>query len=422
MIHRRLPAATCLVFGFLVPALLVPGFLVLGSSCLADEPYLEFLRGLQNRGYGEQALAYIDSIAVRPDLPEELKSALDLERSKSLRIAAGEAYDVPQRDARLAEAKRLAEKFFKENPNHAAAGSVLLSEADDTLLKGQMSLAEWRVLKEKEAQDKALAAARTALSAARAQYEDGVKKLKEKMDALPTPENPREKDPVREELEFAWLDARLKSALSAYFLAQTITEEMSPEKKALLEGAGKGFDAIFQEYRSSGKPFVMLPHMWHGKVLEELGDTLTAMDVYDEVLVLTPDPKADEAKDLALAPLFGQAFLFRLRMIAKDEETTPLDVIREGQQWLDAYKGWQTTDPYQGIGLEVAKAKMTAAERAKGTAEKTKIYREVSQTLLAMGKIESTYKREILELRREALDQAHQRSERGVGRRRTQRI
>ncbi|MCI0358889.1 MAG: tetratricopeptide repeat protein, partial [Planctomycetaceae bacterium] len=248
--------------------------------------------------------------------------------------------------------------------------------------------------------------ARAALASAKAQYEDGVKKLKDKMDALPEPENPRAKDPFREELEFAWLDARFKAALSAYFLSQSITDEKSPERKALLEGAGKGFDAIFQEYRSSGKPIAMLPHMWHGKVLEDLGDKVTAMDVYDEVLVLTPDPKEADSKNADLAPLFGQAFLFRLRLIARDEETTPLDIIREGQQWLDAYKGWQATDPYQGIALEVVKAKMTAAERAKGTNEKKKIYGEVAQSLLAMAKIESSYKHEALQIRREALEKS----------------
>src|SRR5690349_11169947 len=39
------------------------------NNCLAKEPFLEFLRALQNRGYGEQALTYVDSIATRSDLP-----------------------------------------------------------------------------------------------------------------------------------------------------------------------------------------------------------------------------------------------------------------------------------------------------------------------------------------------------------------
>jgi len=382
---------------------LAPGsWLLAPGSCSAGEPYLAFLRGLQGRGYGEQALAYLESIAANPDLPDEIKSAMDLERSKCLRIAANEAYDAPQRDARLAEAKRLSEKFFKENPNHPAAGTAIFSEADEALLTGQTKLAEWQFLKEPEPKDKALADARTALANAKVQFEAAVAKLKEKLDALPMPENPRAADPAREELEFAWLDARLKAGLAAYFLAQTITDEAAPERKTLLEMAGKGFDSIFQEYRSSGKPFAMLPHMWHGRVLEDLDDKLTAMDVYDEVLVLTPDPKEADSKNADLAPLFGQAFLFRLRLVAKDEDTTPLDIVREGQQWLDAYKGWQATDPYQGIALEVAKAKMTAAERARGAAEKNKIYREVAQSLLTLSRIESSYKPQILALRREA--------------------
>ncbi len=393
--HRWLQVAVC----WLVVVTTAP-------HCLAGEPYLDFLRGLQSRDYGEQALAYLDSIAANPDLPEEIKSALDLERSKCLKIAAGEAYDAAQRDARLAEAKRLAEKFFKENPDHPAAGGAIFSEADDVFQSGQMKLAEWRVLKEQEPKDKALADAKAALGTAKTQFESAVVKLKEKLDALPMPEKPRAKDDVREELEFAWLDARLKSGLAAYFLAQTITDDEAPERKKLLELAGKGFDSIFQEYRSSGKPFAMLPHMWHGKVLEDLGDSVTAMDVYDEVLVLTPDPKDEQAKNAELSPLFGQAFLFRLRLLAKDEDTTPIDIVREGQQWLDAYKAWQATDPYQGIYLEVVKAKLIAAGRAKGAAEKAKIYREVAQSLLEMGKIESSYKHEALLLRREAMEKS----------------
>ena len=393
--HRWLPIFVCSI---VVMAASMP--------CLAGEPYVDFLRGLQSRGYGEQALAYLDSIAANPDLPDQIKGMLDLERSKCLKIAAGEAYDAAQRDARLAEAKRLAEKFFKENPDHPAAGAAIFTEADDALLAGQMKLAEWRVLKEQEAKDKALTEAKASLSTAKTQFEEAVGKLKEKMDALPMPENPRAKDPLREELEFAWLDARFKSALSAYFLAQTITDEEASERKTLLNLAAKGFDSIFQEYRSSGKPIAMLPHMWHGKVLEDQGDALTAMDVYDEVLVLTPEKTEANAKNADLAPLFGQAFLFRLRLLAKDEDTTPIDIVREGQQWLDDYKAWQATDPYQGVFLEVVKAKMIAAGRAKGAAEKAKIYREVAQSLLAMGKIESSYKHEVLNLRREAMEKS----------------
>src|SRR5262245_59575117 len=92
--------------------------LVAAGTCAAREPFVEFLRGLQRRGLGEQGLEYIDQVAGRSDLPAELKATLDLERSNCLRVAAGEAPNAQQRNARLAEAKRLAEKFFDEHPTH----------------------------------------------------------------------------------------------------------------------------------------------------------------------------------------------------------------------------------------------------------------------------------------------------------------
>jgi len=98
---------------FIIALLAVCSLPAAKSRCVAGEPFVDFLRALQQRGYGEQGLAYLDSVANRPDLPAELKEALDFERSKCFRIAANEAYDAHQRTIRLAEAKRLAEKFFK---------------------------------------------------------------------------------------------------------------------------------------------------------------------------------------------------------------------------------------------------------------------------------------------------------------------
>ena len=57
----------------------------------AAEPFQAFLDGLRQRGYGEAALAYLDQLATRKDVPVELRKALDLERSKSLRVAAAES-------------------------------------------------------------------------------------------------------------------------------------------------------------------------------------------------------------------------------------------------------------------------------------------------------------------------------------------
>jgi hypothetical protein len=189
----------------------------------------------------------------------------------------------------------------------------------------------------------------------------------------------------------------VRSALCDYLLAQTYDDPKDPERVKLLKQAGRGFDAIFQEYR--GRQISLLAHMWHGKTLEELGDTAAALDVYDEVLVVSPE--GTEA-DPELAPLFGQAELFRLRLQAKTAQ--PREIIEEGERWLQAHKRWQPTSPYQGIALEVAWARVRAAEKMRAGAERTKLMRDCVVLLSAIGKVDSEHRHSALLLRRRRPD------------------
>jgi len=368
----------------------------LGQPCAAKEPFVEFLRALQRARYGEQALAYLDQIAERLDLPPELRESLDLERSKSLRIAAGEAYDARQRDARLTEAKRLEEKFFTENPNHPAAASALLNEADEALLRGQIALAQ---AKGEKATERVQTEARTALAEAAAQFDTSTNKLKERLDAQPKPsEADAGKDPPPpSEIEMAWVESRSKQALIDYLLAQTYADPKDETRRKLLTDAGAAFDAIYQEYR--GKLNVaLLAHLWHGKVLEDLGEKADALDAYDEVLVAAP---TGDLADPELAPLFGQAEVFRLQLWAQDAD--PKLVIEEGDDWLKEYSRWQQTPQYQGVALEVAKARLKAAEATRLSTEKVQLNRAAIQALAAIAKVDSEYRNDALLLRREAI-------------------
>src|SRR5262245_63326258 len=188
----------------------------------AGEPYVEFLKALKAKGYGEQALTYLDQIAARPDLPGDLKRDLVLERSKALRIAANEAYDAEQRTNRLAESKKLSEQFFKDNPDHPEAASTLLDEAKDSLLRGQMGLAQMRGAKDAADQKQARAAARTALTEARKLFTESEKTLKARLDAMPPPDKPaRGRTSQRDNVELSWLEARFCGAQACLFSAQT---------------------------------------------------------------------------------------------------------------------------------------------------------------------------------------------------------
>jgi len=367
--------------------------LLIARGGRAGEPYLEFLRALQLKGYGEQALAYLDQIADQPDLPADLKRDLVLERSKSLKIAATEAYDAPQRDSRLAEAKKLSEQFFKDHPDHAEAASTLLDEGKAAQFRGQISLAKMRAARSADEQKEHRTAARTTLTEARKLFADAEKTLKARLDALPADRPVRGRNNPRELLDWAWLEARFYGAQCVLFAAQAIENAKDKERVQMLKEAGDALDKLFQEYR--GKPLGSLAHLWHGLVYEEQGNTTTALDVYDEVLVLAPEGKD---ADLDLAPLFGQAALFRLKLIAKTAE--PKKVLAEGEEWLLTNKRWQSTGPYQGMHLETTRARLKLVESARTAAEKTKLTRDAIAALTAIGKVDSEYRHEATMMRR----------------------
>lgn len=378
-------------------------FLILAPSAFAEEPFAEFLHGLQQRGYGEQALHYIEEISQRSDVPVELRQTFDLERSRSLRLAADEAYNAEQRKTRLEESKALLDKFLKDNPNHPAVGEALNAWGNEQLNNGILSLGQSRGTKEKAEQDKLLTLAREQLNDAKTRFQSAEKTLKERLDRMPRPsENrqlPKREAEAREDAEFAWLESRFNLARIDYLLAQTYSDPKDAKRKELLIAAGKGFDSIFQEYRLSENPVRHLTHMWHGKTIEELGDLQTALDIYDEVLVASPEG-SDAKPDLA--DIFGNAELFRLKLLISKEED-PLVVVQEADEWLKLHRKWIQTAAYQGIALEMVKATVALADKATG-AEQKKGYREALASLAAIAKVDTEYKHEALLTRRELIE------------------
>lgn len=365
---------------------------LIAAPASAGEPFLEFLRALQDKGYGELALVYIDSIAARPDLPVEMKQTLDLERSKSLRIAANEAYDDAQRQQRIAEADKLLNAFLKNNPDHPAGMPALITVVDATIFKAQMSLGQSRATRDAKEQDELRKQAREQFTQSLAE----LKKIQERVLArakqfgpLPEGQKPSQE---RLDLDLVMLEARYKVAMCEYLSAQTYADPQDANRKKHLEQAAKGFDLIFQQNR--GTRAGLLGHMWHGKTLEELGDKVTAMEVYDEVLVATPEEDASEGE----ADIFAQAQLFRTRLMIADGNLK--DAIPEGEEWLRTHRFWEKTAPFQGVAIEVARARVDAANKATGNEQKRQL-RDVMTLLLAISKVDSEYKHEALLLRRE---------------------
>lgn len=156
----------------------------------------------------------------------------------------------------------------------------------------------------------------------------------------------------------AWLDGRFKSALVQYHLAQSYDDPQDPARVKILTETAKAFDLIYQAGRTTITG--AFAHLWEGKCREELGDPRTALDIYDEVMTIDPEPGLGEQEIAALAPLRAQADYFCLLILAKQK---PDEFLAQAEQWLKFHKQQKTTDGFQGVAFAVAEAKLAAAER-----------------------------------------------------------
>jgi tetratricopeptide (TPR) repeat protein len=376
-----------------VAAWMIAAVVACARPAAAVELYsLEFLHRLQDVGYGDVAMEYIETLAKRSDLADDVRLLLDMERSKSLRVAAQNAYDNRLAEQYAADSRKYLDKFLKEHADHPLAGAAIVAWGDSDLERAQMLLGAAR-----GAQDKAKATAlheeaRTALLEARKRFDDAVKRFQAQLAKVGTAKSVKS---LREELMLGALEARFKNAQISYFLGQTFEDPKDPERVKALKTAGKQFDAIYQEFRASENPACLYAHLWHGRVEADLGNIDLAMDIIDEI----PVPDTGVGGE-AVSSLGSLVELFRMRITAK--KLKPAEFVAEGTKWLDTHKGWRKNANYQGVNVEVARAQLAIAADMP-VSKRTTVLQRVAVNMANSAKIESEYRQEALALRLQAL-------------------
>jgi cellulose synthase operon protein C len=397
---------------FLASTLILLSNIVLtlvAGSALAQEPPLRFVHALQQAGYGDMAVEYLNLLAKRPNLPPEVRDVWELEMSKSLKAAADSAFDEKEYERLIGESQQHLAKFLKEKPDHPAAADALIAWGESLMRRVQdvLRAAKFADAKDKAQHEKLIADARVDLTSAREKFDQAKAKFKKRLDDLPPPSNLPGKKADRDEVieartqaEGDIQEAEFHLAWVDYCTAQTHPEK-TPERTAATQQAGKAFDDIFQRSRTSSAGLTrtgLYAHLWHGKTAEELGDPGLALDIYDEVLANAPDLN-ERAPATGLEPLFTQAEYFRLLILAKQK---PALFFSEAKAWLLQSRRLRHTDGYQAISLEMAKAKLVPDPKAT-TSEKTRHASEALQILIDMSKTRSQYQREAILLRREVM-------------------
>ncbi len=409
------------------------------QSVQAVEPAREFLRGLYQRGYGEAAVHYVTQLKGRRDLPEEIRSVLDLELANSLRVAAIETVNADDAAERIATARTFLDKFVSEHADHPEAAAAFISYGEISLTSGEALLKKAKATTAKDAQNALLVEARAAFNEARPRFARAEELYLARLKALPVLHEPETKEPTlhapppksapkksslkkaptktaekaapipevaarepteREQIEEQWLEARFRHALVDYQTAQTYLDAKSAVRSKALTTAAGSCDGVYQQFRTSRVG--LLAHLWNGRIVEELGNLQTALDIYDEVLANAPE-KVDRRSETELEKLFCEAERSRLMILAKLDQAD--DALSEAQDWLKANAAARRTPGYQAIAFAHAAILLEKAKKQKPE-ERRKSMQTALTELADIAKIPSDHQREAILLRRENANQA----------------
>lgn len=370
------------------------GFIVGGAR--ADEDFIGFLRGLHERGHGELAVHYLNQIKNWADLPEEVKTTWDLEMARSLRIAASETPNTDLQQKYILEAQQSLDKFLAEHADHEEAASAQMTSGDISLFRAQNVL---RVaLRDKAKKETLIPEARKLLSEARPKFEKAAAMFKARIDQVRTSLGNKKKfSSVRAERQFSglidsWYNARFKVATVDYNLGLTY-EAADPKRKAVLQEAFKGFDSIYQENRDERTG--IYAKMWEGKALEEMGDYVTALDVYNEVMSARPPDK--DSRQAQWAAMFDEVNRYRLMLLGRTKKYEEL--IADAEDWLNRHERIKRSNGYQGIALELAKAYLEVAKTLKG-AQAAEATKRAKDRLADIKAVPSEFQKEAINLLR----------------------
>lgn len=376
--------------------------LVLATGALpeearADEDFIGFLRGLHERGHGELAMHYLNQIKERPDLPEDVKTTWDLEMARSLRVAAKETPNIDLQQKYILDAQQSLDKFLKEHASHEEAASAQMTSGDISLFRAQKIYLTAQ--RDKAKKDSLMPEARKLFGEARPKYEQAVTMYKERIDKVQASMAGKKKfSSTRAERAFlslvdSWYDARMKVATVDYDIGLTYSDAADPNRKKILQAAYKGFDSIYQENRE--ERVGVYAKMWEGKALEEMGDFVTALEIYDEVMSARPPDK--DNRQAAWAAMFDEVNRYRLMLLGRNKKYEEL--IGDAEEWLKGHERIKRSAGYQGIALELAKAYLEVSKTLKG-AQAAEATKRAKDRLTDIKAVPSEFQKEAISLLR----------------------
>ncbi|MHC4878223.1 MAG: tetratricopeptide repeat protein [Planctomycetota bacterium] len=331
------------ILRFVVAALTLTA--LAASEIHAEEPYLEFLQGLRQRGYHDTALLYLDTLRDDPNCPRETKELVPFEKAATLLTMARSTSitnpDVQKRQ--LEEALGYLKEFTDASPNHPRAGEANSEKAG--ILLGQVRVEVWQSRSPGNYENRAefQQRARDLVKQARAIYQtahdqhkakwEGYKKFIDQTDD-------RQLYEERRQAEVKYIVAQLDLSNCTYEEAQSYDRD-SDEYAAKLRDAAAQYEDIHTKYRSQlGGLYARL---WQGKCYEEQNDIQRAIGIYNELL-------EHPGQSPAMIQLQDQVRHFKLICLNHEKRKDYQLVIDQATEWVAGARG---SKKYTNIGIGI---------------------------------------------------------------------
>lgn len=317
-------------------------------SSLAEEPVLQFIEGLRQRGYYDITQQYLDDIAVRGNLPEELRVVLPYERARTLLAAAAEMTNQTVKRRQIDAAQAAFEEFVKASPNHPLAGQANDARGDIFLEKAKVEILDGDKASNEGNRETYREKARGFIVEARKIFQQAHDQHEAIWKAFPTyiPEEDQEQRTARDDASARFITAQIKLAQCTYYEAQTYDRGSTQRKDILIRASGE-FEGVHTRYRSDWGG--LLSRLWQGKCFEEQDEIGIALGLYGEIL-------DHPGRTSSMVNLKDLALRFRLICLNHEQRKDYQLVEKEATAWLSEAGSRSRTEVGLGIQWELCRA------------------------------------------------------------------
>ncbi|HUQ72440.1 MAG TPA: hypothetical protein VM165_23130, partial [Planctomycetaceae bacterium] len=319
------------------------------ATVSAQEPYQEFTRALRDRGYHDMAVYYLDLLATRPGVPDDVRQVIPYEKAITL-LESSRATRNPERQIeQLDQALQFLEQFVKESPNHPQAADANSERAQILIGKALVEILQSKAPANQGAKGDYQKRARGYIGQARQVFKTAFDQHEAAWKGFGTfidKAKDAEKYDARAQAENSMLQAQLNLARCTYEEAQSYESE-SADYKRLLNDAAAMFEEMHQRYRSQNVG--LYARLYQGKCFEEQGDLQKALGIYNELL----GHPGDEG---TIKGLKDQTLHFKLISLNTKARSDHQLVADLGEEWLKHNKGDSRTRTGLGIQWEITRA------------------------------------------------------------------